>query len=41
MFVRDYYFKKRVLLHSAEFIVIVKRMFKVNATDARYELKIL
>lgn len=40
MFVRDYY-KIMVLLYPAEFIVIIKRMFKVNAADVRYELRIL
>lgn len=33
--------KKTVLLHSAEFIVIIKRIFKVNAADVHYELRIL
>lgn len=32
--------KKMVLLHSAEFIVIIKRIFKVNAADVRYKLRI-
>lgn len=33
--------KKMVLLHSAELIVIIKRIFKVNAADMRHELRIL